>query len=236
MKHPPHEEWIAFVYGELAPEPQGLLQAHLESCPECRQRVETWRQTMSQLDAWRLPTRVVARPPLRLPLVKWAVAAALFVGLGLAVGRITAPAPDLNRAQARWLPALRQELRKEWTAELAAGLQTARSSLTNEIHRTFARDADGLAADVLDVSNQATERLLADWTQTWLAARDADRQNTTALLEAAERRRVAENAALRHDLETLAVTAQVGLERAQSQIIQLAASPASASIPLSNRP
>src|SRR5829696_8130966 len=80
MKHPTPEELVSWIYGE-GPKQLG---AHVKECAECRAQVETWRGTMKTLDD--LPAPVTRRRFAPAPL-QWAAAAALFLVLGVIMGR-----------------------------------------------------------------------------------------------------------------------------------------------------
>lgn len=107
MKHPAREEWMEFIYGELAPAPHAGLAAHLKECPACAQQVAQWRTTMAALDEYKF----AALPPRRSrrPVLKWAIAAALMIGLGLGFGASFLLAKS----------SVRQELRAELKTQLA---------------------------------------------------------------------------------------------------------------------
>ena len=90
MKHPEREEWVPFLFGEVTPEVRRELAAHLRACPDCAAEIEGWRRSLGKLDQWRLPP-APSRPlqPLA-PAFRWAVAAAVVLLAGAALGRVTA--------------------------------------------------------------------------------------------------------------------------------------------------
>jgi len=76
VKHPDATEWMAFLYGEIAPERKRELDKHLAECTACTEQVSAWRSGMTALDDWKIPvTR--ATTPWALPVLKWAAAAAV---------------------------------------------------------------------------------------------------------------------------------------------------------------
>jgi len=92
MKHPPQEQWMDYIYGEL-PKPQRAdLAAHLKSCPSCAAQVARWGGVQARLDEWQLPEM---RPRLERgqfvrKSVRWAMAAAFLIaalGIGFGAGR-----------------------------------------------------------------------------------------------------------------------------------------------------
>lgn len=193
--HPRPEAWADYLYGELPPEQHAQLDDHIRACPDCQRQLAQWRHTQAALDAWKLPRR--ARPALRFTQsIRWAAAAALVLGLGWLGGRLSAPAlPDARQLRAELEPALKQELQAEFQSKLSAALETA------------------------DAKHQ--ERLV-ELVQAWAVAREQDQQTTLALLQQADRQRRADCAALRRDLETVAVVAQDAIGTTQHQLTQLA--------------
>src|SRR5438093_10084405 len=91
MTHPNSEEWMSYLYGEVSTGEKSRLSAHLAGCAECSAKVSAWRGGMKSLDEWRLPAAGRARRPWQ-PMLKWAAAAAIVLGLGVAMGRLTSPA------------------------------------------------------------------------------------------------------------------------------------------------
>jgi anti-sigma factor RsiW len=89
MKHPPQEQWMDYIYGEL-PKPQRAdLTAHLKSCPSCAALIARWGAVQERLDDWQLPATPKRGSRIPAP-VKWAIAAAFMMaalGIGFGVGR-----------------------------------------------------------------------------------------------------------------------------------------------------
>jgi hypothetical protein len=84
MNHPKREEWVEFLYEEIAPAEKARLEQHLESCPACREQLQTWRGTMSALDAYEVAAP--ARPLWRRSGLRWAAAAAAMLAIGIGLG------------------------------------------------------------------------------------------------------------------------------------------------------
>jgi len=123
MNHPTREDLVAHLYGELPPERQTELTAHLGQCAGCQQLATEWRGTMAELDTWQLP----APQPRRVrepenvgfaPLLKWAVAACLAIGFGFLGGRLSAPVPAPGTVRAEFATELKR---------FAATLETQRT-------------------------------------------------------------------------------------------------------------
>ncbi len=191
VKHPDTTEWVGFLYRELAPARTRELRAHLARCAPCAEQVKNWRAGMGALDAWTLP---VPRPAPRqwLPVLKWATAAALVLGLGFGLGRRTAPASggDLAALQAS-------------VAELADTLQRERNQNA------------ALAANAAGVE---TTRLLAKYSRAQDEQRAADRQDFRLALQALDTR----FARLQTELETVAVNTADGFQQTRQNLTRLA--------------
>ncbi|MBI5384503.1 MAG: hypothetical protein HZA90_07415 [Verrucomicrobia bacterium] len=91
MNHPKHEEWVPYLFGEANSFDRRQLQEHLQSCGECRDEIEAWQRSLGRLNAWKLP-RAEKRREAFTPVLRWAMAAALVLGLGFGLGRSSAPA------------------------------------------------------------------------------------------------------------------------------------------------
>jgi len=124
MTHPKHEELAEFLYDDgMSPARRDEVAHHVEACGECRAIIESWRGVRTNLAAWQLP----AGP--RMPLaasrssaagagLRWAVAAAVLLGGGFALARMTEKPVDLAVLRTELAQELRKEVRQEIVAEL----------------------------------------------------------------------------------------------------------------------
>ena len=203
MNHSTREEWMSYLYDELAAEEQSSLAAHLAVCPDCKSRVGDWRTTRNNLDAWQLPVRP-ARVPLQRPLVRWAAAAALMVGIGFGMGRFATPATaNAGKIRAAIEPEIRQQLRQEFT-------QLLRDEL------------DKAASATLAASGEQTKRWVEDYAQALETKRTEDNQAIYAALNKLESQRLADFVSLKKDVDTVAWWTDAGLRRARQELVQLA--------------
>src|ERR1041385_6730295 len=131
MKHPDAQQWMSFLYDEVSADDSSRLRAHLEGCAECSAKINAWRGGMKSLDEWRLPAAGRKRHPWQ-PLFRGPAAAAILLGLGVALGRFTSPSSNDLRG---------------WKAKLEADIQQklefARAQLSDEfkqIGRTSCRE------------------------------------------------------------------------------------------------
>jgi anti-sigma factor RsiW len=142
MNHPKPEEWVPYVYGEATSTMRRELAAHLQDCPRCRTEIETWKRSLSRLDAWKLP-RVQPPSELLVPLLKWAVAAAVVLAVGISIGRATAPKVDVEKLRLALAPQLERDLSREM-------VQLVRQEVVRTTSLTLASDrryADQVAAE-----------------------------------------------------------------------------------------
>jgi hypothetical protein len=211
MKHPNRDEWVPFVFGEAAPETARSLNAHLASCAECRTQVDSWQRTLKRLDAWELPAPrrggIFSRP-----LVAWAAAAAIVLGIGFGLGRLAPASPDPKKMarleaaiQATLTAQIEEQVRKNVAAELQRGLGQTQFVSANALASLEAR---------INAARQADSAQLAREVATLLEAQqDEDRVVTEALL--------VKFLALRKDLETVATVADEQLQDTQLKLFQL---------------
>jgi hypothetical protein len=151
---------MTFLYEEVAPEQKRELQAHLVQCAACAEQVKGWRAGMTILDEWSLPT--VRRAPRRWqPMVKWAAAAAVVLGVGFAVGRQTSTA----------------------ASELAV-LKTSVAQLTE----TVERDRHFNTINATATANAEAMRLLAEYARLDEDGRAADRKTVALAMQEFESR------------------------------------------------
>ncbi len=141
MNHPKPEEFVPYLYGESTPDARRHLKAHLKACAECREQVESWRRSVNRLDAWQLPR---TRTPIELfgPVLKWAAAAVLLLGLGFGFGRFSGQQALAEKVRTRVEPQLRETLRQE---------------MAQMVQHEFARNSSA----ILLASSDQAEKLLA---------------------------------------------------------------------------
>lgn len=208
--HPTPDEWMSFLYGEDAPVRHLELDSHLRDCAQCRQQVQQWRGSMHALDAWKV--QPVRRRVLARPVAQWAAAAAVVLGLGFGLGRVTSTSvPDLAQIKA--------ELRVEMEGRLtAAHEQFARVLQQQQIE--FAQAVHAAAADT---ATEETQQLFENYAKALEGRLESDRAGYLAAFKQIDERRKNDVESLRQDVATLAVNADDGFTRTQEQLLQLAA-------------
>ena len=202
MKHPNRETWMSYLYDELSGAERAEANAHLAGCPDCQAHVAGWRNTISALDAWKLPRRERRTPIFFQPLVQWAAAAVVVLSVGFGVGRLSAPSADTNQIRATLEPSLRQQLQTDF-------LQAVRT----EIARA--------AADTLATSRAETQQSLARFAVQVEQAQGDEWQTIRTALATLRQERLTD----RRDLETVAVLTGASLRQTRQELVQLASHP-----------
>jgi hypothetical protein len=122
MKHPNREDWVPFLFGEADAPTKKHLAEHLNGCAECADELRAWRKSLRRLDVWKIPSPPRRRLRLLNPVLNFAAAALLILGLAFVLDRASARHTEA-RLEAAMVPRLRQEIRQEleseWQARLA---------------------------------------------------------------------------------------------------------------------
>lgn len=213
MKHPQREEWVPYVFGEADAETKRRLGEHLDECPDCAREVTAWRKSLRSLNRWTLPP-AAETVAVHFPLAfKWALAAALLLGFGLLIGRLSAPrSPDLAQLQRQ----IESSLRTSFAAQLDSALRQAATNTASALEASEAR---------MVRANASEQQLLwRQFGQVLEAARQEDGRAVQAALRQYEEKHGAEFVSLRKDLETLASATDEEIRQARFNLVQLAAS------------
>src|SRR6267143_3025762 len=221
MKHPHRDEWVPFLFGESSPEATQTLNHHLGECAECRGRVEAWRRTLKRLDDWQLPGQ--RRGSLFFqPVMKWAAAAAIVLGIGFASGRFASPSPDA-KAMARLEGSIKaslaaeieEQIRNGVAAELQRGVAARQFASTTALAALEAR---------IDAARKAdAAQLGAEFESVLQTQQEEDRAVTQALLSKLQEDHDRDFLSLRKDIESVALVADEQLQDTHSKLLQLAA-------------
>lgn len=191
---------MSCLYGEADPRARASAEAHLDVCPECRERVKQWRAAMAGLDEDRA-TLVIPRSRPK-PGVAWSrplMAACVILAAGFAVGRLSGPS------------------RGEIRAELAA----TRAALEAEIRASYQKDLREVAVATVTATSVENRKWLDSIAADWAAARLEDRTLVERALQRLDARREADSVAVRAGLLGLARYTGTGFEQAQSQFNRL---------------
>lgn len=129
-------------------------------------------------------TRV--RQFLKRPIAKMAAAAVLLIGLGYAVGRLSAPQPDMEQLHSALETSLRASLTDQMDRRWQSAFATGCVQLKDELHQQVRRDLTEFAVQTLAASNSLTEQRLIQLIELIEAARMQDRRQVAAALEKIE--------------------------------------------------
>jgi Putative zinc-finger len=217
LTHPSREDWMAYLYGELPRANKLSLAAHLRRCPQCETQVEQWLSTMKNLDAWKLPVRPgvldAVRSRMFQPAVKWAAAAAIVLALGFGAGRISSLASGHIEV-----------VRASLQSELDRKIEAARVDLAAQFQRQQVEALNQVVAESASVPpwRQEMERLVRELAKSIEERRTVDAESMTAALQELDNKWTAWHAALRKELETVAVLTEDGFNDTQQKLYQLA--------------
>jgi hypothetical protein len=195
MKHPNRDEWVPYVFGEARPDEARRLRAHLESCAECATEVNAWQRSLQALNQWQVPGAAPSRSIVA-PVFRWAMAAAIVLAAGLAIGRVTAPNAQTMRAEIE---------------------RSVKAAVAQQVQQALAESETRLAA----AERQDSAELWRVFSETLAAAREEDHQATAALFESYQRQQEIRYVNLRRDLETLASQADQEIRQANFKLTQL---------------
>jgi hypothetical protein len=209
MNHPTREDWMSFLYGEDSSEYHSAFDRHLRGCAECADKVNSWRVGAKALDEWRLPA-APGTVHSRRPAWKWA-AAALLLGVGVALGRFALPGqPDAQ--------ALRASLAHEFDQKLAK----ARTELAADFRQQQNAAATDLLAKAFDDASAEARRLLSDYAKEQEQQHADDKETLVAALRQLDAKYAASLAVLRNELETVAVNTEDSFLETEQRLGHLA--------------
>ena len=213
LTHPAAEEWMEYLYGETTSKRRRELSAHAKTCSQCRTRIADWRRTKASLNedvihATGFGTIQSAG------ILKWAAAIAILAcGLyGTAKGTVNSR--QISELRGSVERSVRASLEPEIKTRLALAEAGAMERMRSEMAQMREKTLASAQAD--------NQQLLESLTKITARARSEDREFLMNTLQQIEDRRSNELAALRKELETVAVLTEASLKKAQQQIIQLA--------------
>ena len=147
------------------------------------------------------------------PLIKFAAAAVVMIGLGYLGGRLSAPAPldaELLRAdienslRASLEPAIKQELLEEMDTRWDSAFAAKSVELKDEFQQQVRRDLMEFATQTLAYAGSQTDQRLAELIEQIYAARVQDRKRVAEALQYLESNRLLDKSQFGNGLVTLA--------------------------------
>lgn len=210
---------MEFLYREPPKDAAVSLEQHLTECAECRKQVEGWSATSRELDSWTLRGD---RPKQHFGsrILKWAIAAAVVLGIGFLFGRFSGPTIDQS--------ALREEIVNSLRSTLTKDLEeTIKSALSNDVEERLAV-AERTFQDELDSAANGAVAASLEQTRLFLEAYERERGQEGQLafavmqrLESRLNRQAVEHTSLRREVETVALFTDAGFRRAQEELVRL---------------
>jgi len=205
MKHPNREAWVPYIFGESSPDTIQSLNKHLAECAECRAQVESWRRTLKRLEAWQVPARP-QKAAFVVPVFKWAIAAAIILGIGFGFGRIV-PASGEAKAAARLEASIKASLAAQMQEQVRQGVI---AELQHQLAQRLVAQSNALMAletRLIDARKADATKLAEELTTLLEQQHQTDRALTEALLAKLQDAHDQDLFALRQDLETVATVA-----------------------------
>lgn len=187
MTHPTNEQLLDLLYHELEPASAETIAAHVRECAQCQTQLASWRGVRTELAAWDLPETTSTTPAsfaasLTTPRTTW-----------LRRTLTAAAAAVLLVGTGYGLARFNTPAPVAPVATAAVNTAELRAQITRELRDELGKE---LAARHLQFAKQMRE------------SQQDLRQAVGASLDELERRELVRNAALRRDVETLAVHAQ----------------------------
>ena len=186
------------------------LSDHLRDCPACMADVAALQRSRRRLMEWQYPEPQRMRGYWPAPMIKWGIAAAVILGVGL--GRFSpTPGRDLARTRA--------EIEASARALLAEDLRKA----LDEAQEQSKEALQSMEARLGETSDEQMTRAVRNVVAAVTSVREEDRAATRALIEELRRQHETEIRRVRADLETVATHADDELRFAHFQLHQLTA-------------
>ncbi len=226
-----------YTLGALDEQQAGQVEAHLAECRLCREYLEALtaqgeglaalgREVEADMEARRdrallalaeVPETRSGHGSTLFWMARLAVAAVLVLVVGIAIGRLTAPAPidveqlrtDLQSSITSALkPAVDQETLTRVDERLLAALDEANTELKAQIGAQVRRDLQAFATEFVAGSEAMVDRRLNDLVQLIEAARLKDRQRVARAFEQVELNRRRDRTQIGRGLQSLAALTQ----------------------------
>jgi hypothetical protein len=173
-------------------------------------------ENAEQADTVKLKDRILVLDGLRtaISLTKIAAAVVLFIAIGYATGRLTAPrTPNIEQIRAALEPDIRQKLLDETKQYMQLGLANAYVRIKDELSDQYRQELNRVALQSVAASNAVTNELLTNLIESFNEAQNQDRQQIAAALKQMESNRLKDKNELSGALATFALETEDELMR-----------------------
>ena len=211
------------MLGALEPQEREVVSRHLAECPQCRAYAEALARQSEALaalgddvragmtarreraiEAFHAAARGQKRSLWLGRLVPMAVAALLVLGVGITIGRLTAPKPiDIEQLRAEMQASVHASVLGDVDQQLASAFTAGEAQLKAEIVELLRQDLRTFATDVVSNSEQIMDRRFAEFVQLIEAARLKDRQRVVQAFERVELNRRRDRTQIGQGLKSL---------------------------------
>lgn len=233
------DQILELIAGRLPADKAAELQRHIDQCSECSKYFEALKADDKLLGEFaeamrptvaRLEERVIdalnrgashrATTPASMwrailinRITRFAVAAALLVGLGYIAGMLSASrVPNMQELEsalaaslkASLAPAMREDLLQEMNERWESVFATSCLQVKDELHQQVQRDLTEFAAQTLAASRTLTDQRVMQLVRLIEAARMQDRRRVAEALEQIELNRIQDRARFGSGLQVLA--------------------------------
>lgn len=220
--HPDESRWMHFLYDECDPDDVRELQRHLADCAECAARVTQWKKTLVALDGWHSENLSVPQPTAsRTGRARRSALATMLslavVVLAFAAGRSAGTRPGVDAAR------LKSELSAQLRQELVSSL---RAELTDVVTAEVRRNKPD-RTELLPLIETESDRVVSTTLAKWARSNSGEAQKLQQVLAGI----LANQVALRTDLENLAIEAEAQILRTRRELLRYSAAPDSLKLP-----
>ena len=156
-------------------------------------------------------------------LLRLAASVLVFIAIGYAAGRFSAPKPlNIEQIQTALEPAIREKLLKEVTQYVQIGLAGSYVQMKEEFTEQYQNDLKQAALEILNASSTITNNLLEELIQSIATAQVQNRQWIVAALEQTEQNRLADKTLLGNVFLNCASRTEQDLQQTQQNVAVLA--------------
>jgi hypothetical protein len=213
LTHPSPGEWMEYLYDEVSSKQRAVLSAHAKTCEVCKAKLAEWESARTILNKDLPPVATIRDMPVS-GFLKWAAALAILASGIYGSVKATVNAHQIAELRSSVEQSVRASLEPEIKSKFAAQQSETIENLRSELAK--------IRENAATISRASNRELLDSITEITSDTRSKDREFLISALQQLEEKRSSEMAALRKELETVAVLTEANFKKAQQQIVQLA--------------